>query len=117
MTWMLACLALCYTVTASAAEYRAQQWRPIEIVLTSSVTYDNPFQDVDVTATFVGPAHTVIQRPVFWDGGRTWKVRFAPPQTGKWKMTTTATDAANKGLHGVTKTVQCDRYTDRKSNV
>jgi hypothetical protein len=105
------CLVLLFSAMAFAAEYKTQQWRVAEIALTSSVTYDNSFQDVDVTATFTGPDHRVISRPAFWDGGRTWKVRFAPPHAGVWKMTTSATDAANKGLDGVTATVQCDPYS------
>jgi hypothetical protein len=92
-----ACLVLFFSATAFAAKYRTQQWRAVEIVLTSTVAYGNPFQDVDVTATFTGPDHRVIARPAFWDGGRIWKVRFAPPQTGVWKMTTGATDAKTRG--------------------
>ena len=105
---LAACLVLFSSATAFAARYRTQQWRAVEIVLTSAVTYDNPFQDVDVTATFTGPDDTVISRPAFWDGGRTWKVRFAPPHSGIWKMTTSATGDKNKGLGGVTASVQCD---------
>jgi hypothetical protein len=99
---LAACLVLFFSATAFAAKYRTQQWRAVEIVLTSSVTYDSPFQDVDVTATFTGPDHRVISRPAFWDGGRTWKVRFAPPHSGVWEMATSATDATNKGLDGST---------------
>lgn len=105
-----ACLLLLFSVNALAATYKTQQWRAVEIVLTSSVTYGNPFQDVDVTATFTGPDHRVIRRPAFWDGGLTWKVRFAPPHTGVWEMTTSATDTNNKGLAGVTATVRCAPY-------
>ena len=47
-------LVLFFSATAFAAKYRTQQWRAVEIVLTSTVTYDNPFQDVDVTATVHG---------------------------------------------------------------
>jgi hypothetical protein len=71
----------------------------------------DPFQDVDVTATFTGPDRRMIVRPAFWDGGAIWKVRFAPTQTGLWTMTTSATDANNGGLHHITRTVQCDRYS------
>jgi hypothetical protein len=97
--------------TAHAANYRVQQWQAVEIALTSSVTYADPFQDVDVTAIFTRPGGKTITRPAFWDGGLTWKVRFAPPQIGLWKMTTSATDAKNGGLHHVTRTVQCDPYS------
>jgi hypothetical protein len=96
---------------AFAANYRVQQWQAVEITLTSSVTYADPFQDVDVTATFTRAGSKAITRPAFWDGGHTWKVRFAPPQTGIWTMTTSATDAKNSGLHHVTKTVQCNPYS------
>lgn len=96
---------------AFGATYRIQQWRTIEIKLTSSVTYTDPFWDVDVTATFTRPGSTPITRPAFWDGGSTWKIRFAPPQTGLWSMTTAATDVRNSGLHHVTAIVQCDRYS------
>src|ERR1700691_5665123 len=97
--------------TAFAADYKIQQWQAVEIPLTSSVTYTDPFQDVDVTVTFNGPGGKSITRPAFWDGGLTWKVRFAPPQTGLWTMTTSATDSKNSGLDHVTRTVQSDAYS------
>ena len=97
--------------SAFAADYKVQQWQAVEIALTSTVTYANPFQDVDVTATFTGPGNKVIARPAFWDGGLAWKVRFAPPRTGLWTMTTSATDPTNKGLNNITKTVKCSPYS------
>lgn len=96
---------------AFAGNHRVQQWQAVEIMLTSSVKYADPFQDVDVTATFTRPGSKAITRPAFWDGGLTWKVRFAPPQAGLWTMTTRATDGRNSGLHHVTRTVQCDPYS------
>ena len=71
----------------------------------------DPFQDVDVTATFRGPGNTTLTRPAFWDGGSTWKIRFAPPQVGTWTMTTNSTDPANRGLDHITRTVHCTPYT------
>lgn len=108
---VVAWVALLCSTTALAATYRTQQWRAVEVVLTSSTSYSDPFQDVDVTVTFRGPDRRVVTRPAFWDGGRTWKVRFAPPEPGTWKMNTTATDVTNKGLNGVTATVRSERYT------
>jgi hypothetical protein len=104
-------LALLFPATALAATYKTQQWRAVEIVLTSATSYQDPFRDVDVTVTFTGHGHRVVTRPAFWDGGLTWKVRFAPPEAGTWKMSTTATDASNKGLNGITATVRSERYT------
>jgi hypothetical protein len=96
---------------ASAANFKVQQWQAVEIALTSSSTYSDPFEDVDVTATFTRPGSKPISRPAFWDGGGIWRVRFAPPESGLWIMTTSATDTKNPGLHGVTRTVQCDPYS------
>jgi hypothetical protein len=98
-------------LTLFAADYTVQQWRAVEITLISSKIYPDPFQDVDVTATFTGPDNQIITRPAFWDGDLTWKVRFAPPQTGLWTMTTSATDITNSGLQNISETVQCDIYT------
>jgi hypothetical protein len=111
-------IALCNVIlcaTAAAANYTVHQWQAVEIELTSSVTYADPFQDVDVTATFRKPNGRTIIRPAFWDGGRIWKVRFAPPQTGLWTMTTSATGTRNGGLNHVTRTVQCDAYSGNLS--
>jgi len=105
------CSAISSTAAAFAASYKVQQWQAVEINLTSSVVYKDPFQDVDVTATFTRPGSKPITRPAFWDGGSTWKVRFAPPAAGLWTMTTSATDAKNPGLHQVTNTVQCSPYS------
>ena len=105
------CNSIFCAAAASVTNYKVQQWQAVEIVLTSSKTYSDPFQDVDVTATFAKAGSKPVVRPAFWDGGVTWKVRFAPPEAGKWTMTTSATDVKNPGLHGVTGTVQCDPYT------
>jgi hypothetical protein len=105
------CMVNLCAPAAFAANFRVQQWQAVEIVLTSSVPYGDPFQDVDVTATFTRAGSKAITRPAFWDGGRTWKVRFASPHTGLWTMTTSATDVRNSGLHHVTRTVQCDPYS------
>src|SRR5688572_29798155 len=45
-------------------------------------------QDVELVAEMTSPSgkeHTV---PGFWDGGRTWKVRFMPDEVGTWVYST-----------------------------
>ncbi|MCQ6558753.1 discoidin domain-containing protein [Paenibacillus mendelii] len=96
--------------TSLAADYSVDQWRVAEISLTSSKTYADPFNDVDVTAEFAGPGGAVISRPAFWDGGNTWKVRFAPVATGLWTMTTTSSDPTDGGLHNITRTIESRPY-------
>jgi len=86
------------TASASDPGLTAELWTMAEIDLTSSTTYGNPFLDVEVTATFVGPNGEVIVRPGFWDGGDSWKVRFAPTAVGVWQYNITSSDPANNGL-------------------
>ncbi|OUS68780.1 hypothetical protein B1748_32960 [Paenibacillus sp. MY03] len=76
-----------------------EKWRDMEFSLTSSNTYIDPFMDVEVTATFTGPNEEILTRPAFWDGGHTWKVRFAPTAVGSWEVTTQATDITDTGLN------------------
>ncbi|MET9270933.1 DUF4038 domain-containing protein [Kribbella sp. NPDC003557] len=92
---------------AAAAAYTVETWRSLEIPLTAEAAYADPFNDVQVTATFRGPQGRVVSRPAFWDGGATWKVRFAPPAAGAWTMTTTSNDG---GLDGVVATIQAVAY-------
>ncbi|MDQ0614011.1 hypothetical protein QF046_001652 [Microbacterium sp. W4I4] len=75
-----------------------QKWQVAEITLHSSVDYESPFTEVDVTATFTSPRGETITRPAFWDGGDVWKVRFAPDDVGGWQYTTETSDRSNAGL-------------------
>lgn len=98
-------------VCAQTSSFSTMQWQVAEIVLTSSKTYTDPFQDVDVNATFTGPNGEVITRPAFWDGGTTWRIRFAPTVVGQWIYSTTCTDVTNSGLHLKNGNVQTTEYT------
>jgi hypothetical protein len=48
----------------------------------------DPTGDVDLVVAFVHEFRETITRPAFWDGGRTWRVRFASTQAeGLWHWT------------------------------
>jgi hypothetical protein len=38
--------------------------------------------------------------PGFWDGGKVWKARFAPPASGRWSYSASSTDPALRGVSG-----------------
>jgi hypothetical protein len=78
------------------------KWSVKEITLAARGTY--AYTDEGVTATFTGPSG--IQKMVhgFWDGGSTWRIRFAPTREGAWSYTTTSSDA---GLNGKTGGFTC----------
>ncbi|MHC4257272.1 MAG: apiosidase-like domain-containing protein [Planctomycetota bacterium] len=97
-------------------QFTAEQWRIAEIVLNSSVPYDDPYNDCSLVATFRGPGSRMITRPGFWDGGDTWAVRFAPTIIGTWSYTITCSDPNNTGLHNKTGTVGCVPYSGNNPN-
>jgi hypothetical protein len=83
------------------------RWERFEAKLDSSENYTNPVQQATLTATFISPSGKTHKVPGFWDGERTWKVRFAPNETGKWTYKTECSDAGNKGLHGQAGELTC----------
>lgn len=111
---ILGCLliaSLFVSTPAYADSFETEQWKAVEITLTSSVQYSNPYLDVDMSATFTGPGGIVMTMPGFWDGGNTWRVRFAPTVTGTWTYSTSCTDNTNTGLNNQTGTITCNAYT------
>lgn len=78
-----------------------------ELTLQSSVAYPNPMCEVRLTASFVSPQGDTNQAEGFWDGGKIWRVRFAPDLPGQWTFTTACSDAANTNLHRQTGEFRC----------
>lgn len=83
-------------------------WRTIELELQSDVDRANPYLDLSVIATFRGPHGAVIRRPAFWDGGRTWRVRFTPTQPGAWHYVVTSSDPVDRVLNTASGTIRYD---------
>jgi len=58
------------------------QYDIYEIKLTTNKSYGNPFADVTVTGTFYDPAGGSVRMKGFYDGDRTWIVRYRPDSRG-----------------------------------
>ncbi len=87
------------TSTSRGAEKFVSDYERFEQSFDSSVNYDNPLQEASLTVAFTSPQGDKLKVPGFWDGGKTWRVRFAPTQLGKWKFETICSDQNNRGLH------------------
>ena len=60
-------------------------WREVEIALTMERETPNPYLDVEAWAEFTHDSGVVLRRPAFWEGERTFVVRFASPLgEGRW---------------------------------
>ncbi len=88
---------------------QAEQWRTVDISITTTKEYRSPFEDVDVFGMFEGPDGQRIRLLAFWDGGGTWVLRFAPTAVGTWIGTIGSTDEKNADFAG-TVTVECVPY-------
>ena len=71
-------------------------------------------EEVELEVRFTAPSGAVHTVPAFWDGGRTWRVRFMPDERGTWRYRTIA-PASAPGLGGQSGTFLC-RLADESAN-
>ena len=89
---------------------QVETWRVYEQTFAAARDYSAGGGDavaLDVTFTREGSAEKFV-RPGFWDGGKTFRVRFAPPAPGVWTWRTACTNEAS--LDGVTGQVTAVPY-------
>jgi hypothetical protein len=95
MKRLVACLALLtFMLGAQTMEYR--QWRPAEFSFQAEDAYEHVPLGVRFGARFTGPDGSVYEVPGFWDGGQTWRLRFAPTMPGAWSYETTCTETESR---------------------
>lgn len=80
------------------------QWEIFEASFTSGRSYENPFIQVTLQVEFTN-GRNVYWVDGFYDGGATWRVRFAPMREGDWHFSTHSNDPA---LNGQTGAFTCD---------
>ena len=88
-----------------------QQWTTYEITLISEMPYSNAYSEIDVWAQFTNDKEDTILKPAFWDGGNTWKIRFAPPDSGSQWTWNTYASVHDNGLVGNTGSLHSVAYT------
>lgn len=92
------------------AQSRAHTWDVVELTLTAYRTTPNPYAEMPVTkdglvkCTFTGTDGAARGSEIsvfgFWDGGKTWKIRFAPPREGTWTYRTSSSDRGLNNKRG-----------------
>ena len=106
--------AIVENITPVGESFKAEteKWVACEIEFESSKEYENPVYTVDTDVIFYNKSSgTALKVPAFWDGGLSWKVRFAPTEVGEWSFYTVCTDTANSGLHHRGGSVSCKEYS------
>ncbi len=91
-------LLLAAPASAALKRGEAHIWDSQEIVLEAARDYANPYADVTVWIDLKGPG---FEKRVygFWDGGRTWRVRFVATAPGDWSWKTQSNQPADSGLN------------------
>jgi len=70
----------------------AHTWHPVEFSFEADSPPDDPYGTDSLTVRFEHESGRTETVPGFWDGGDTFRVRFAPPETGTWTWETLAND-------------------------
>jgi hypothetical protein len=87
-----------------AAPVEVPRWSSYDMTLTATGQYDSPYVSVDLLGVFSGPDGEAIVIKGFWDGGRTFRIRFTPTQEGAWSYMTVSDDP---GLDAHGGTITC----------
>jgi hypothetical protein len=113
--YLLALCLLILPILSRAKQVKIEANVPIEFTLTSKKVHADPFNDVQVNVLFTQPDHATKLVPAFWDGGNTWKVRYASPVLGVHQWKSLCSDSSDPGLHGIDGSVSVAPY--RGTNV
>lgn len=93
--------------TRSARQRVVPSYSRFEEVFVSTFSYSNALQEANLTTVFTSPVGETRVVEGFWDGGRTWRVRFCPDMPGQWTFTTICSDRNNWSLDGQTGKFLC----------
>ena len=88
-------------------------WDLQEITLESAVAYENPYRDVICWIELEGPERS-LRVYGFWDGGRTFRVRFVATAPGEWRWRTFSSQPGDAGLNGGTGALRAVAWTDQE---
>ena len=102
-------LLVCLGFHKAVSQDQAIIWMKYELSFTSQKSYDNPLYKVSrFYAEFQSPSGRKHQVNGFWDGGQTFRIRFAPDEIGEWTYQTFCSDTENSGLHEQSGTFSCE---------
>jgi hypothetical protein len=91
-----------------ATQYEVTEWG-----YTSGKFYADPFNAAELDIILTHESGQSWRVPAYWAGGLEWRVRFAPPLSGNYQISTICTDATNISLQGQTATMQASPYQGR----
>jgi hypothetical protein len=98
---LIAFLGLSATLVA---QQRAGRYEPITLSFEAAAAPANPYRELTAAAKVTRPGGGIWNVPLFWDGGRTWKLRLSPDAVGRWSY---SVNSADSGLNGRSGSFEC----------
>ncbi len=90
-------------------DYTTEQWIAVDISFNANKDVNN-ITSTELDVTFKNRSTgTTLKMPGFWDGGKAWKVRFAPTECGIWDYETVTT-GEDIGISGIKGTLAANAY-------
>ena len=89
----------------------AASGEPTEWSYTSGKQYQDPFNQVELDFLITPPSGQQERVPAFWAGGSTWRVRYAAPFPGLYRIRSVCSDTRNSDLHDRVSTLNVQPYT------
>jgi hypothetical protein len=105
-TCLFAILLLCGT---TAAQPTVARFAVYELALQASGQYANPYTDLSAEAVLTLPNSEKRSAPLFWDNGRTWRLRVSPDWIGTWQWQVKSADAGLNGRSGRFQVIESKR--------
>ncbi|HWA87969.1 MAG TPA: DUF5060 domain-containing protein, partial [Opitutus sp.] len=121
MSHRLALLSLLFLAVAAGSARAALQsgevhvWSTQEITFAATRDYANPYADVTLWIDLDGPKFSKRVYG-FWDGGRTFKVRFVATAPGEWHWRSHSNQPDDAGLNNGGGTLRAVAWTDAEKN-
>jgi len=93
------------TATAQGVRGQVKVFEVFQLTLEAQAAGSNPYVDgPTVMATFTGMSDAARGKHYtvdgFWDGGKVWRIRFAPTAAGDWSYSTSSSDPRLNGVTG-----------------
>jgi hypothetical protein len=110
---LLAALFGCHLGAAQSLQLTAEANVVTEWAYTSSRSYADPFNEVELDVLVTGPDGQQQRIPAFWGGENQWRVRFAASRLGVYRFQTVCSNRQDRGLHHRQGTITVEPYTGR----
>jgi hypothetical protein len=98
--WKTLLLSVLTWVLPAWAQNQVEKHAIFEVALEGAESPLNPYLDIVAEAAVRRPDGQDWNVPLFWDGGKTWRLRLSPDKAGRWEYKVTSTDPGLNGRSG-----------------